>query len=380
MSTPQATQQPSSSGAHVIVLRVALLFSLLYLFLVAIKLLESGIKLAGAGAAEGIFNGVSNPFAGLAAGILATVLVQSSSVTTSTIVALVGSGTVSLEAAVPMILGANVGTTITNTLVSLGSVARRTEFRRAFAAATAHDFFNLLAVAVFLPIEMATGFLAKTATLIADKLPVGEAGGKLDSPIKGAVKAGAGVVKDGFESLGAGGALLAILLLVAGLGLILISLTTITRVMRKVMAGRAEQALNAAVRKSGLLAVAAGALITISVQSSSITTSLLVPLCASGVLSLENAFPLMLGANIGTTITAFLASLATDLEGLKIALVHMIFNTLSVSMVLPFAAVRRIPINMARGLAIAAVRSKLYVIGYVVVTFIFIPLIGILLF
>ena len=142
MSTPQATQQPSSSGAHVIVLRVALLFSLLYLFLVAIKLLESGIKLAGAGAAEGIFNGVSNPFAGLAAGILATVLVQSSSVTTSTIVALVGSGTVSLEAAVPMILGANVGTTITNTLVSLGSVARRTEFRRAFAAATAHDFFK----------------------------------------------------------------------------------------------------------------------------------------------------------------------------------------------------------------------------------------------
>jgi len=88
----------------------------------------------------------------------------------------------------------------------------------------------------------------------------------------------------------------------------------------------------------------------------------------------------MLGANIGTTITAFMASLATDLEGLKIALVHMIFNTLAVSMVLPFAAARRIPINMARGLAIAAVRSKLYVVGYVVVTFIFIPLIGILLF
>ena len=380
MSTSQPTQLPSPTGAHIVALRVLTLTGLLYLFLVAIKLLESGIKLAGAGAAEGLFDGVSNPFAGLAAGILATVLVQSSSVTTSTIVALVGSGTVNLEAAVPMILGANVGTAITNTLVSLGSVARRTEFRRAFAAATAHDFFNLLAVAIFLPIEMATGFLANTASLIADKLPVGEAGGKLDSPIKSAVKAGAGVVKDGFESLGVSGTLLSVSLLVAGLGLILVSLTTITRVMRKVMAGRAEQALNAAVRKSGLLAVAAGALITISVQSSSITTSLLVPLCSSGVLSLENAFPLMLGANIGTTITAFMASLATDLEGLKIALVHMIFNTLAVSMVLPFAAARRIPINMARGLAIAAVRSKLYVVGYVVVTFIFIPLIGILLF
>lgn len=380
MSLSASSPTTAPGGAPIIALRVVTLMGLLYLFLVAIKLLESGIKLAGAGAAEGLFDGVSNPFAGLAAGILATVLVQSSSVTTSTIVALVGSGTVSLEAAVPMILGANVGTTITNTLVSLGSVARRTEFRRAFAAATAHDFFNLLAVAIFLPVEIATGFLAKTASLIADKLPVGEAGGKLDSPIKSAVKAGAGVVRDGYESLGAGGTLLSVLLLISGLGLILVSLTTITRVMRKVMAGRAEQALNAAVRRSGLLAVTAGALITISVQSSSITTSLLVPLCSSGVLSLENAFPLMLGANIGTTITAFMASLATDLEGLKIALVHMIFNTLSVSLVLPFAAARKIPINLARGLAIAAVHSKLYVVGYVVVTFILIPLIGIVLF
>ena len=360
--------------------RVAALFGLLYLFLISIKLLENGIKVLGAGAAEGLFEGIANPFAGLAAGILATVLVQSSSVTTSTIVAMVGSGSLALETAVPMILGANIGTTITNTLVSLGSVTRRTEFRRAFAAATVHDFFNLLAVAFFLPLEIATGFLARTATMIAEALPVGSAGGKFDSPIKSAVKSGAKLVQDLLEGVGAQGGLLSFLLLLTGLVMILLSLATITKLMRRVIADRAEKALNSALGRSSLLALAAGMLITISVQSSSITTSLLVPLCGSGVLTLENAFPFMLGANIGTTVTAFMASLATDVEGLKIALVHVLFNTLATSIVLPFAPIRRVPIRMARSLAIGAVRNKLWVVGYVVVMFVVIPILGILLF
>lgn len=360
--------------------RLAALLGLLYVFLVSIKLLETGIKVLGEGAAEGLFDGVSNPFAGLAAGILATVLVQSSSVTTATIVALVGSGSLQLETAVPMILGANIGTTVTNTLVSLGSVARRTEFRRAFAAATVHDFFNLIAVAVFLPLEIATGFLARTATAIAGQLPVGEAGGKIDSPIKAAVKAGAKLFQDAFEGLGLAGGWLSFFLLAGGLVLIMISLTSITRLMRRVIAARAEKALNAVLGRSALLAIVVGALITVSVQSSSITTSLMVPLCASGVLTLENAFPFTLGANIGTTITAFLASLATDAEGLKIALVHVLFNTLATTLVMAFAPVRRVPIRLARGLAIAAVRNKMWVAAYVLLAFVLVPLAGILLF
>ncbi len=373
-------ESPPKAPRGALFARLAVLFALLYLFLIAIKLLSTGIKLMGEGGAGQLLDGISNPFAALAAGILATVLVQSSSVTTSTIVAMVGGGSVSLEHAVPMILGANIGTTITNTLVSLGSIGRRADFQRAFAAATAHDFFNLMAVAVFLPLEIATGFLAKTATVIAEQLPVGDAGGKFSSPIKSAVKAGSGVVKDVFEGLGAGGTTLAVLLLVSGLALILFSLTTITKLMRKVIADGAEKALNAAVSRSGMLAVGAGALITIAVQSSSITTSLLVPLCSSGVLTLENAFPFMLGANIGTTITAFIASLATDVEGLKIALVHVLFNTMAVSIVLPVAALRAFPIRMSRILAVKAVENKLWVLAYVVVMFVILPLLGIAIF
>lgn len=374
---PEAPERVSRS---LLLARLAALTGLLYLFLVSIKLLETGITVLGKGAAEGLFDGVSNPIAGLAAGILGTVLVQSSSVTTATIVALVGSGTLQLETAVPMILGANIGTTVTNTLVSLGSVARRTEFRRAFAAATVHDFFNLIAVAVFLPLEVMTGFLARTASAIAAVLPVGEAGGKFDSPIKASVKAGAGVVRGGLEGLGLSGGWLSFLLLAVGLILIMISLTTITKLMKKVIADRAEKALNAALGRSAAIAIAVGALITISVQSSSITTSLMVPLCASGVLTLENAFPFTLGANIGTTITAFLASLATDAEGLKIALVHVLFNSLATTLVMLIAPVRRIPIRLARGLAIAAVRNKIWVAAYVVVGFVLLPVTCMLIF
>jgi len=375
-----ATKAPPSLGTQRtdLFVRILGLLALLFLFLVSIKLLESGIKVLGSDYTDNLFEGVSNPIAGLAAGILATVLVQSSSVSTATIVALVGSGSLSVELAVPMIMGANIGTTITNTLVSIGSVGRNADFRRAFAAATVHDFFNVLAVAIFLPLQIMTGFLSTWAGWLAHQMPVGDAGGKFNSPLKSAVKGVAGKVIDLVEAMGATGGLLSILLLSVGLGLIFVSLTTITKLMRAVIADKAEKALNKALKKSGLIGIAIGALITIAVQSSSITTSLMVPLCASGVLTLDNAFPVMLGANIGTTITAFLASLATDINGLHIALVHVLFNVLATSLIYPVKAIRRIPIRLARGLAIAAVRNKIMVVIYIGVMFLIVPLLAIL--
>ena len=120
---------------------------------------------------------------------------------------------------------------------------------------------------------------------------------------------------------------------------------------------------------------------TIAVQSSSITTSLLVPMCAAGVLTLRNAFPIMLGANIGTTVTALLASLATDNEtGLTIALVHTLFNVGGVMIIYPIPFLRRIPLRLARILAVRAQRNMFWVVGYVVGVFILLPLCGYLVF
>jgi len=138
--------------------------------------------------------------------------------------------------------------------------------------------------------------------------------------------------------------------------------------------------MNKALKKSVVFAIAVGAMITMAVQSSSITTSLIVPMCGSGILSLEAAFPVMLGANIGTTITAFLASLATDKNGLVIALVHVIFNTIGIFGILVIPRARQIPIVLAEGLAARAVLNKLWVVAYVFIMFLVIPLLGILLF
>ncbi|MBL7008536.1 MAG: Na/Pi symporter [Planctomycetes bacterium] len=361
--------------------RIALLVALLYLFLVAIKLLEGGIKMFGEGTAEGLFTGVANPFAGLAVGILATALMQSSSATTSIIVGLVGSGTLGVSTAVPMIMGANIGTTVTNTLVSIGHVRRSQEFRRAFAAATVHDFFNVMAVAVMLPLELATGFLSKSAHAIASGLEMG-GGGAFKSPIKTAVKAGAGVFQDFVTgTLGISGGAAAGILLGIGVVLVFVALAAITKNMRSLIAAKAEKALNAALKRSAVFAVAIGTLVTVAVQSSSITTSLLVPLCGSGILTLEAAFPVMLGANIGTTITAFLASMASDqISGLEIALVHVLFNTIGVIGVYPVKAIRRFPMRLATGLAVRATGNKLWVLAYVGFLFVLVPMTGILLF
>lgn len=108
-------------------LRVVQVLILLFVFLVGIQGLGTGFKIAGHGLLDAIFAAVSNPFVGLVAGILATTLVQSSSVTTAMIVALVAGDPehgLSVAYAIPMVMGANIGTTVTNTLVALGHIGR----------------------------------------------------------------------------------------------------------------------------------------------------------------------------------------------------------------------------------------------------------------
>ena len=353
--------------------------ALLYLFLVGVSTLEAGIKALGSDFQDGLLENVNNPLAGLFAGVLATVLVQSSSVTTSTLVGLVGSGTMTVEAAVPMIMGANIGTTITNTLVSLGHARRSEEFRRAFTAATMHDFFNIIAVAVFFPLELTTGFLTTLSEKLAGLIGGGAVGGQASSPIKAAVKAPVGWLKDGLGSVIDSDLLLGGLLLIAGIGLILAALAILSRNMRALIAGRIEAAMNTAVaRGGGIVGLFTGLFVTMGVQSSSITTSIVVPLVGSGVLKVRNAFPITLGANIGTTMTALIASLAVDLRvGLVIALHHFLFNLIAVSVLYPIPWFRQTPVYLAERLAAVATRHRALVGVYVAGVFVILPLAGI---
>ena len=356
--------------------RTILVIGLLYLFLVGVSLLEQGINGVTGGANESLFDGITNPLAALAVGILATVLVQSSSVTTSTIVALVAAGSLPLETAVPMIMGANIGTTVTNTLVSLGHVRRSEEFRLAFTAATMHDFFNVLAVAIILPLELLFGILSKPAAAIAEAFAGEIGGGKFDSPIKGAVKWGAGHIESLLELITDNERVLGGLLLIVGLALIFFTLTYITKNMKVLIAARIERSLNAALARSGLVGMSVGVLITMAVQSSSITTSILIPLVASGLLLVENAYPITLGANVGTTVTALLAAFAAGtVDGLTIAIVHLLFNVFGILILYPIPRIRVVPIQLAGWLARTAATRKWVAVVYVVGLFILLPIV-----
>ena len=358
--------------------RALLVVGLLYLFLIGVKLLEGGIKGLGSDFTDALFQGVSNPVAGLLVGVLATVLVQSSSVTTATIVGLVGTGVVTVEHAVPMIMGANIGTTVTNTIVSLAHMRQSEEFRRAFTAATMHDFFNLIAVTVLLPLEVLTNVLSNTARTITKAIAGDVGGGEFNSPIKGAVKWGGQQIEGLFEWIGNEKAA-AVVFLVIGIALIFLTLTFITKNMRVLVAARIERSLNAALAKSGTVGIVVGALVTIAVQSSSITTSILIPLVASGILLVRNAYPITLGANIGTTVTALIAALGIgEIDGLIIAVTHTVFNTVGILLIYPWPKIRYVPVNLAEKLADVALRRKSLALGYTFIMFVVIPLAGIL--
>ncbi len=358
--------------------RLVLFVLMLYAFLAAVELLGTSVKLAGQGRAESLFAGLANPFAALAVGILATVLWQSSSATTSMIVVLVGSGELELQHAVPAVMGANIGTSITNTIVSLGHVRQGAEFQRAFAGATVHDFFNLLTVLLLFPLELTTHFLENSARWLVAALPLEGAGGEFHSPVKTAVGWLAGCVRGGFEKgLGIEGKLLAGVLFVVALAMIFAALVGITKNMRILMADRIEAWLNRVLRRRGLLGLAIGVVITAIVQSSSITTSLLVPMFGAGVLTLEAGFPIMLGANVGTTMTALIASTVTNEFGVTIAVVHLLFNVCGTLLFFPIRFMRRIPIRLSEKLAEAAVRNRVWVLVYIFGVFVAAPLLGI---
>ena len=360
------------------VVRASFVFGLIYTFLVGVSSLESGIKVMGADTQESLFSSVSNPGAGLFIGILGTVLVQSSSASTSVIVGLVGTGALGVGDAVPMVMGANIGTTVTNTLVALAHMRQSEEFKRAFAAATVHDFFNLMAVGVLLPVELATGVLSTLAENISSRL-VGSAGSEWKSPIKKWVKEPVGWLKDLGDAIGAAGNVLGTFLVIVGLVIILLSLAYITKNMRQLVADRIEASLNRVLGTgAGMVAMILGLLITISVQSSSITTSIMIPLAAAGVVTLRNIYPVTLGANVGTTITALLAALAASRpEALTVGIVHTLFNLGGIALLYPIPAVRDLPVRAAENLARIAVSRRVIAIAYVVTAFIVIPLLGV---
>ena len=166
-------------------------------------------------------------------------------------------------------------------------------------------------------------------------------------------------------------------LIALGIGTIFVAITVMGKLMKSLMVGRARDILKNAIGRGPIHGIVSGSVVTVLVQSSSTTTSLMVPLVGSGVLKVRDIYPFTLGANIGTCITALLAATAVSGEfavfALQIALVHLTFNILATLFIFGIPFLREIPVKCAEVISEMAIKNKAVVAGYLLAVFIVLP-------
>ena len=340
----------------------------LYIFILSINLIGASLKLFGNNFAENLLMTTSNPIVGVFIGILATSVMQSSSSTTSITVGMVSGGVLTIESAVPIVMGANVGTSVTNTLVALGHINHSEEMKRSFAASTVHDVFNLFSLLLLFPLQYFAGFLSRSAVIMGSEFQ--DLGGvQLFNPLKIATTPVIGILERLLGNY-------PWFLLIVSMFLLFLTLKCLMTLLKGYVLPKASFLFDRMLFKTALRAFLLGLLITIGVQSSSIVTSIVVPLAAAGLLTLDQIFPYTLGANVGTTFTAILASLATaNVNAITVAFSHLLFNIFGIMFWWPF---RKLPISLAGILGQLAERSKVIPLIYILMVFFVIPIAAII--
>ncbi|MGA1872117.1 MAG: Na/Pi symporter [Thermoplasmatota archaeon] len=354
-------------------------FIAIYFFIIGIKLMGSGLKGTGSDFSKSLIQETS-PFVGLAIGVFATAVVQSSSATTSMVVAWIASSEHPEEVfpyAIPIIIGANIGTSVTNVLVSLGHIRHPPSFRKAFSGALVHDFFNVISASLFFPLEWlireltGKGLLERMGFWTAELL-VGKSGAEFDL-IDRVLEPILHPMKDGISNVGFHPE---IMMIIIGVMILFITLTLITRSARRSIEGKVQKVVDRVLFRSAPTSFLTGLGLTSFVQSSSVTTSLVVPLVGGGILTIEQIFPYTLGANVGTTVTALLAAMASQNASigakyaLAIALVHLYFNLLGILFLYPL---RKVPIHLAKTVARYISTNRKMAILFIVIVFFAIP-------
>ena len=350
----------------------------LYLFLVGIGGMGYSFKLFGKEFSAKILKATDSAFVGLFIGVLATTIVQSSSTTTSVIIGMVAAEAIGVRSAIFMVMGANIGTTVTAKLVSLGHITRKAEFRRAFAASSVHDTFNLITVSLLYPLEYFFNIIEYSATWMGG-IFVDVTG--ITKPENYLKKITAPVVEGLADLLDK----IPWLVLLVSVVITFFMLWGIVKLLQSLVLKKLESFFDTYVFRNLAMSFVVGLILTVMVQSSSITTSLIVPLAGAGVLRLQQIFPFTIGANIGTTITGLLAALAVAgqpgidpkfvLAGATVAFAHFLFNASGAIIFLPFKRMRELPVLVAEWLAEVCSKNRIIPIVFIVLVFYLIPLV-----
>ena len=350
----------------------------LYLFLVGIGGMGYSFKLFGKEFSQKILEATSSPLIGLFIGILATTIVQSSSTTTSIVIGMVAAEAIGVRSAIFMVMGANIGTTVTAKLVSLGHITRKAEFRRAFAASSVHDTFNLITVSLLYPLEYYFHILEHAATWMG-RIFVDVTG--ITKPENYLKKITTPTIEGLADLLGKDPRLV----LLVSVVITFFMLWGIVKLLQSLVLKKLESFFDTYIIRNLAMSFTVGLILTVMVQSSSITTSLIVPLAGAGVLRLQQIFPFTIGSNIGTTITGLLAALAVAgqpgidpklvLAGSTVAFAHFLFNASGAVIFLPFRRIREIPVHVAEWLAEVCLKNRIIPIVFIVLVFYLIPLV-----
>ncbi|OWF37944.1 Sodium-dependent phosphate transport protein 2B [Mizuhopecten yessoensis] len=307
--------------------------------------------------------------------------------------------------AIPIVMGTNIGTTVTNTIVAMGQTADRNQFRRAFAAATLHDMFNWLCVIILLPVEVISMFEVSNA--IIQTFRVTEHNGTINNPVflnaltdpltdrivsldNTAIKniaigeevANFSIIKEGTTWSDAA---VGTLLLVASFLVLCTCLILIVKLLASILKGNiarlTRKLFNAEFEGcmaflSGLVAIVVGAGLTMLVHSSSVFTSALTPLVGVGVIHIDRMYPLTLGSNIGTTSTSILAAFASSgnfYESIKLALCHLFFKLTGVFLFYIIYPLRKLPINAAKYMGNVTAKYRWFAVAYLILLYFLFP-------
>jgi sodium-dependent phosphate cotransporter len=224
----------------------------------------------------------------------------------------------------------------------------------------------MLALLLLFPIQLMTDFLGGIAAVMAKAFQ--HVGGlTFLSPVKA-------ITKPVVHLLIKGVGIHPWILLILSLVLLLFGLRGMVGALKALVVRKAEMWFDTILFKTALRAFLVGILLTVMVQSSSITTSLMVPMAGAGILTLEQIFPYTVGANIGTTVTAILAALVTgNLAAIIVAFSHLIFNVCGMIIWWPLKGV---PIFLARNFSRYSIRNKMIPVGYILILFFIVPLLG----
>jgi sodium-dependent phosphate cotransporter len=341
----------------------------LFVFLISLAILSQTLRLLSGQEISNIIAATANPFVGLFIGLLTTAIIQKSSITTSLVVAMVAADTLSLSQAVPIVIGANIGTTITAMLVSFTHITKKKEFKRATSTAITHNLFNIFGVLVLFPLEYFTQFLTNISQYVTEQVkPLSSSIFK--SGLQGIMDLTVNPVSDFLMTFFNQNVFI---LLPFAVAFIFISISSFTLIIKPILMGKRWSQLQYFIFGTPTRSLVWGTFLTAALQSSSLTTSITVSLVGSHKVPLKNAFPFIMGANIGTTFTAILASISQSDAALSIAITHLLFNLLGVIVLFPFPFLRNIIVKIAQFLGKQTMKNRIISFIYILFVFFLIP-------